>query len=223
VDVNWDGVRERLHRLRQAFVAGHAAGVFGAPGHQFEIHPPLSPAELTDAEGQFGVRFPEEYRNFLTTVSAGGAGPYYGLFPLGRDSVGRWGWRGDGAELIDVTTLATSFDPGDLRGVMAQLVATQPAVDDTDAYEEWLDRYEAALWGDHRTRGAVCLCHEGCAYRDWLVITGPHRGQIWDDERAGDVDLAPHTDGDGRVLTFATWYLAWLNEAERTVFKGSHS
>jgi len=92
-------------------------------------------------------------------------------------------------------------------------------VDDEDAYQDWLNRYENVLWDDQRTHGAVCLCHEGCAYRDWLIITGPRRGQMWDDERAGDVDLAASTANDGSTLTFGRWYLNWLNEAERTVFK----
>jgi hypothetical protein len=42
---------------------------------------------------------------------------------------------------------------------------------------------------------------------------------MWDDERAGDVDLAPGRANDGSTLTFGHWYLNWLNEAERTVFK----
>lgn len=111
------------------------------------------------------------------------------------------------------------FGPGDINGTFAQLQETQPSVDDEDAYQGWLNRYEDVLWDDRRTHEAVCLCHEGCAYRDWLIITGPLRGQMWDGERAGDVDLAPSTANDGSTLTFGHWYLNWLDEAERTVFK----
>jgi hypothetical protein len=178
VTVIWGGVRERLERLRDGYARGQAGGVFGADGHQFEILPPLRGADLAEAEAQFGVELPQDYRGFLTAVSAGGAGPYYGLFPLGRDAAGCWGWRGDGAELTDVTALGTNFDPGDLSATLAELEATRPPVDD-DAYLDWLHRYENVLWDDKRTHGAVCLSHEGCAYRDWLVTTGPYRGQMW--------------------------------------------
>jgi hypothetical protein len=219
VTVSWEGVRERLERLRDSYMRGQAGGVFGAGGHRFEILPPLSEADLAEAETQFGVRFPDDYGGFLTAVSAGGAGPYYGLFPLGRDAAGRWGWQGDGAGLTDITALGTNFGPSDISAALAQLNATQPAADDEDAYEDWLNRYEKVLWDGQRTQGAVCLCHEGCAYRDWLIITGPLRGQMWDDDRAGDVDLAPAIAGDGSALTFGRWYLDWLNEAEQTVFK----
>jgi hypothetical protein len=75
---------------------------------------------------------------------------------------------------------------------------------------------------DQRTHGAVCLCHEGCAYRDWLIITGPLRGQMWDDDRAGDIDLAPGIAADGSALTFGCWYLNWLDEAEEAICKTRH-
>lgn len=216
--MSWEGVRERLERLRESYVRGQVGDVFGVDGHRFEILLPLSETDLRAAEAQFGVQFPEDYRAFLTSVTAGGAGPYYGLFPLGRDDAGRWSWRGDGAELTEVTALGTDFDPGDISAALAQLKATRPSVDDEDAYQDWLNRYESVLWNDQRTHGAVCLCHEGCAYRDWLIITGPHRGQMWDDDRAGDIDLAPGTAADGSALTFGRWYFNWLNDAEKTVF-----
>jgi hypothetical protein len=222
VGLSWEPVRERLERLRDGYVCGQAGDVFGAEAHRFEILPPLSEVDLAAVEAQVGVRFPDEYRGFLTGVSAGGAGLYYGLFPLVRDAAGRWGWRGDGAELTDVTALGTNFDPGDISAALAELEATQPPVDDEDAYEDWLNRYDSELWDDQRTRGAVCLCHEGCAYRDWLIITGPLRGQMWDDDRAGDIDLAAATTADGSALTFGRWDTDWLKAAEETVFKANH-
>lgn len=198
VNATWDGVRDRLERLRLSYMRGQAREVFGAEGHRFEALPPLSDGDLARAENQFGVRLPEDYRDFLTRVSAGGAGPYYGLFPLSPDAAGRWSWRGDGAELTTLAALGTAFDPGDVSEALALLDETPPPMDDEEVYEDWLNHREDVLWDDKRTRGAVCLCHEGCAYRDWLVVTGPHQGQIWDDERAGDVDLAPKSASDGQ-------------------------
>ena len=62
--VSWVGVRQRLERLREGYAPGQAGGMFGANGHQFEILPRLSEADLAEAEAQFGVQFPEEYRGF---------------------------------------------------------------------------------------------------------------------------------------------------------------
>jgi hypothetical protein len=218
----WQGIRERLEWLRNAYVRGQLGPVFGANGHHFEALPPLADADLSEAEVQLGVRLPADYRGFLTDVSAGGAGPYYGLFPFARDAAGHWGWQGDGAQLTNLTALSTNFDPGDIGVTLAALQAGQPSSDDEHAYQDWLNRYDEVLWDDQRTHGAVCLCHQGCAYRDWLVITGPLRGQMWDDERAGDVDLAPRTADDGSALTFGRWYNNWLSAAERAVFKTRH-
>ena len=88
---------------------------------------------------------------------------------------------------------------------LARLQAIQPPVDAEDAYQGWLNRYEDVLWGDQRTHGAVCLCHEGCAYRDWFVVTGPLRGQMWDDERWRRRSRAQQAN-DGSTLTFGHWY-----------------
>ena len=214
----WAGVQRRIERLRRASRWRRSSKeVFGANGHRFELLPPLSEADVAQAESQFEVGLPQEYRSFLRIVSAGGAGPYYGLFPLIKDRTGRWGWRGDGAELTEGSALNVSFQPGDVTDSLTQLEGQRPSFEDDPAYEAWLDEYEEVLWRPDRTRGAVCLCHEGCAYRDWLVVSGPHRGQIWDDERAGDIDLAPSLSTDNTILTFSSWYLSWLTRAELTL------
>lgn len=85
----WSGVRERVLALREA---PNAAQVFGARGHRFELLPPLSEVEVAEAEQEFGVGLPADYRSFLLEVGAGGAGPHYGLYPLQRDERG-WAWN----------------------------------------------------------------------------------------------------------------------------------
>lgn len=40
---------------------------------------------------------------------------------------------------------------------------------------------------------------------------------MWDDNRAGDVGLAPAIGENGGALTFGGWYVNWLNEAEQAV------
>ncbi|MFD8997881.1 SMI1/KNR4 family protein [Streptomyces abikoensis] len=56
--------------------------------HRFELLPPLTQAELEEAECQTGVRLPEEYRTFLLEAGAGGAGPDYGSSPLRPGTTG---------------------------------------------------------------------------------------------------------------------------------------
>ena len=209
--VDWSGVRLRVTALAGDARAGE---LFGAGGHHFRLGAPLSGRELAEAEAQFGVRLPEQYRDFMRQVGAGGAGPFYGIFSLTKAN-GSWTWEGDGAELTDVARLAEPFsrtgaDPQALDALLADRPTGEVLTDDEyrDAYEAWDKRRENLLWNPDRTAGAICLCHEGCAYRYWLVVSGPERGTIWSDQRAADVDLEPTGS------TFGRWYLDWLATQE---------
>lgn len=184
---------------------------------------PLTQDELAELEAQMGVRLPQEYRVFLLHVGAGGAGPAHGLFPVRRVQ-GRWRWEGDGADLADLSGLAEPFprqgpDPELLTDVLAQRPGEEDfdAVEDfDDAIEAWDERWESVMFAPERTAGAIVICHLGCAQREWLIISGSHRGTIWSDCRVDDVDLAPLLDDEGLPMTFARWYTTWLEAAERT-------
>lgn len=69
---------ELTSRLREILAALAASDLqlrrFGAAQHRYEL---LPPADL-DAE------LPEDYLDYVTRVSAGGVGPYYGLIPVER-------------------------------------------------------------------------------------------------------------------------------------------
>ncbi|WP_370462996.1 SMI1/KNR4 family protein [Nocardiopsis sp. FR26] len=212
----WTGVREQVLALAREPGAGE---VFGAGAHGFGLLDPLTPGELAELEGQLGVRLPAGYREFLLRVGAGGAGPAYGLFPVVRGADGRWRWLGDGADLVASARLAEPFPvAGPDSESLAALRAREPEEEDFDgAYESWDARMEELLWAEDRTVGALCLCHLGCALRQWLVVSGPETGRMWDDVRVENEDLRPLTGEDGAPLTFADWYLGWLREATRAV------
>ncbi|MFJ9724635.1 SMI1/KNR4 family protein [Streptomyces sp. NPDC101209] len=216
----WAGVRERV----VAAGAGPEGGkVFGALGHRWVLEGPLARGELAELEAQIGVRLPEEYRAFLLHVGAGGAGPAYGLFPVRRVQ-GRWRWEGDGADLADLSRLAEPFpDQGPDPKLLDELLDQRPEEEDfdgtedfDDAIEAWDERWESVMFAPERTVGAIVICHLGCALREWLIVSGSHRGTIWSDGRADDVDLVPLLDDDGKPVTFARWYSDWLEKAERT-------
>ncbi|MFG3291899.1 SMI1/KNR4 family protein [Streptomyces sp. NPDC048179] len=224
-DQQWVGVRQRV-----GAVAARPAGgeVFGALGHGWVVEDPLTRGELAELEGQLGVRLPEEYRAFLLHVGAGGAGPAYGLFPVRRVQ-GRWRWEGDGAEMVDLSRLAEPFpDQGPDPKVLQELLAQCPEEEDfddiedfDDAMEAWDERWEAAMFAPERTAGAIVISHLGCAQREWLIVSGSHRGTIWSDCRVDDVDLAPLLGEDGTPVTFARWYTDWLQKAEHTALSAS--
>lgn len=82
-----------------------------------------------------------------------------------------------------------------------------------DAIEAWDERWGALMFAPERTAGAIVISHLGCAQREWLIISGTHRGTIWSDCRADDADLAPLL-ADGKPVTFTHWYTGWLEKAE---------
>ncbi|MFB7476077.1 SMI1/KNR4 family protein [Kitasatospora sp. NPDC056184] len=221
-DQLWAGVRERVQALAGTSAAEAGRRPFGAIGHRFRLQPVLSPAELAGLEAQIGVRLPWEYRTFLLAVGAGGAGPAYGVFPVQHES-GRWRWTGDGADLADFSRLAEPFPVhGPAPAVVEKLLEECPREQDFDeiedfdtAYEGWDRQWGAVMWNPERTVGALAICHLGCAARQWLVISGPQRGRIWSDDRVDEVDLAPLQNQDGQPVTFARWYLDWLEHAEQ--------
>ncbi|MEU3465489.1 SMI1/KNR4 family protein [Streptomyces sp. NPDC006733] len=214
----WVDLRQRVEAAG-AVPAGRA--VFGALGHEWLVEDPLTAQEVEELEAQIGVRLPEEYRAFLVHVGAGGAGPAYGLFPVRRVH-GRWYWDGDGAEPADLSRLAEPFpDRGPDPELLDDLLSQRPEEEDLDdledyddAMEAWDARWEAVMFAPERTVGAIAISHLGCAQREWLVISGRHRGTIWSDRRADDIDLLPLLEHDTPV-TFARWYTAWLSDAER--------
>ncbi|KUL49665.1 cell wall assembly protein [Streptomyces sp. NRRL F-4489] len=219
-DQQWAGVRERVEALAAA-PAGNE--VFGASGHQWTLEQPLSATELADLEAQLHVRLPAEFRTFLLHVGAGGAGPAYGVFPVRRVH-DRWRWEGDGADPAVLSRLAEPFpERGPDPRLLEELEAQHPEEEDyadaedfDDAVEAWDERWTALMFHPDRTAGALVISHRGCALRDWLVISGAHRGTIWTDDRADGVDLAPLRNEDGTPVTFARWYTNWLRNAERT-------
>jgi hypothetical protein len=205
-EIDWSDVPGRV-----AALAARGAQVFGALGHGWELEPPLSAAELTELEAQLGVELPAEYRSFLLQVSRGGAGPFYGLFPVRRVD-GRWGWEADCAGLVEPAALATPF-PHTEEFDPAEGLPEQPETDDEEE-EAWWEQHDRVVFDPANHAGMLHLAHRGCALREGLVISGPSRGQMWADETADDEGFSPLLDDVGERIGFARWYRKWLDTAD---------
>jgi hypothetical protein len=80
-----------------AFLQGLQPRVFGADDHGFRLNPPLPEADVIAFENVHNVSLPHDSRQFLTDVGNGGAGPFYGVFPLGKmdENFGLGTWQED--------------------------------------------------------------------------------------------------------------------------------
>ncbi len=200
--------------LARARVADSGFGVFGAAAHRYELSPTLSEARLRAFEAEHGVRLPADYRAYLASVGNGGAGPYYGVFPLGL-------FDGAGSGLTPWTpgdgfagTLSTAFPHTEHWNLPDSAFAVPERFIDEAAEDAWYRQQEEVYWAPELVDGAFPICHEGCAYRNLLVVApGPEYGNIWIDGRASDGGIAPVLGADGQRLSFGEWYEDWLEAA----------
>ncbi|GAA4922674.1 hypothetical protein LX16_5030 [Stackebrandtia albiflava] len=213
--MTWNGVRRRVDALAGD---GRSEAVFGARRHRFRLAPPLSDAQVSEIEAACGVVLPEDYREFLVRVGAGGAGPWYGIAtPTSRD--GGWDWVDDAAETDSATLSRPFLDAPARTAVVAEYDAREPTRDGFDDDETYRNAFRA--WDDEWDTvesqlfaGSICLCHYGCGVFLRLVVTGAERGTMWSHD-GGPADLTP-LGVDGRRVSFSQWYLDWLEESERT-------
>ena len=185
---------------------------FGAASHGYKLNPPLPVSVIGAFEVRHGVSLPEDYRYFLTEIGDGGAGPYYGFLPFGKDDDDReW----EGGELVGDPgkpfSHTTSWNlPDPFWDGEPDWTPDTPVEEQDRLMEAWDRELEQHYWNPAVMEGAIPICHKGCALRQWLVIHGERRGTVWDDHRADHAGLSPVLGESGEPLTFADWYMGWL-------------
>lgn len=197
----------------------HKLELFGASAHRYQLNPPVRKDRLRRFEARWGFTCPPDYRAFLLELGDGGAGPGYGVLPLGKVDGGN--------ELIDWRRW--KLDPSapfphrrkwNDDALLERGAPDPDDFDDPDEYEdaldEWYDSdeaeqnqraYERGLGLHH---GALPICHHGCALRDWLIVSGPEAGHVWHDASADQGGVMPLRVGRRRRASFAHWYLEWI-------------
>ena len=205
-DLDPNLVRISLKRLSDS-----GKHLFGADRHQFATNPTLSSGEVSAFEQRHKVALPAEYRHFISHIGNGGAGPYYGVFPLGQMDYNfeMKPWH-EGDDFVGVLSA-----PFPLRGDWNDL-SRKPSekLNDANFEEEYyrqLDEFQRFYWGS--LNGAFPICHMGCALRIWLVVSDEEAGQLWLDRRADYKGLSPLTLKNNSRATFSSWYQEWLDDA----------
>lgn len=188
---------------------------FGSKGHDYRLNPVLTEQAVADLEARHRFSLPPEYRAFVTTIGNGGAGPYYGVFPLGLQSspreLGPWDEQlGDLSKPFPHTSAwnlppefwAEQPDPPD----------GTPAEEEDRLNEEWDAKLAKSYWRTDVVNGAIPVTDMGCALGNILIVAGQEAGTIWEDLRADYRGIVPVTDEAGRHLSFGEWYKKWLSE-----------
>jgi hypothetical protein len=189
--------------------------VFGAATHHYRLNPPFSISVIKDFERRHGIALPEDYRCFVSEIGNGGAGPYYGVLPFGKDDDDR-GWEGGG--LVGDPGIPFSHTAAwNLPKAFWEREPDWPDDAPIEAcdrlMEAWDRELEAHYWNPAVMNGAIPICHKGCALLQWLVIHGEQRGFVWDDRRADHAGIAPVLDAAREPMTFADWYMGWIEDS----------
>ncbi|MBR7836786.1 SMI1/KNR4 family protein [Actinospica durhamensis] len=217
---DWSGVRDRV----VAVALAEARARRWPPSQVPVLSPVLSADEIAEAEAQFGVALPEEYRSFLSQVGAGGQGPKILLTTL-RKIEGKWGWFSEDDERHPFTPdtsgpFIESRDWVDAQVAALRAAGREPTVRDDET--DYLDDYQSAfgevdgeeLWYRQRSRGAVYISDNGCGMTGWLIVVGPHRGEVRDRDCDLNPPFEPYFDARGDRHTFRSWYVEWLERRE---------
>jgi HEAT repeat protein len=169
-----------LAKLKEARNRGLSC--FGSNKHHFQLNPPIDEAEIEAFEARHCVELPEDYSAFLRLAGNGGAGPYYGIYPLQN-----WDdFSGGVAEGADVDFL---LRPCPLTRNLVREEGWEKQFGESSPY-----------------CGTISIGTQGCSYIMQLIVTGPCRGAVV----YGDMDGGPPKVM--REPDFLSWYERWLDE-----------
>lgn len=174
--------------------------VFGSSSHEYKINKPAKISEIEKFENKCNIELPYCYRTFLLEVGNGGnsfmkagAGPYYGIFPLGvniDDLV-------ENAEkyLANKCILHPDLNKEEWKELNKNIDA------DEDISDEDFEKERSKIFG-----GILPITSQGCTYINGIVLNGPFKGRILNLDFDSQRPLFTHEDN------FLDWYERWLDE-----------
>lgn len=196
-------IRRKLGLLR---AADPGLRLFGAGRHRHRCRPVADTDTVEQVEGLAGVRLPEDYREFVTSVADGAPGPYQGVMSL-DEALGELA-RSCGTGVLGADSpLTGDVDFQELLGGGDDPAAHLERLDADPVYAAGVSRLRTEYLDSPWTRGRLPLAGYGRGDRLFLVLRGPRRGTVWVDSVPGGTGLyCLETD-------FLTWYSRWLDDA----------
>ena len=196
-----DEVSQKVEKLR---AMDREFRLFGADHHRYRFNPPLAEIDLLGFEERNRISLPKDYRNFVLNVGNGGAGPYYGIYPLLPDNVHHGMSEDYGIDVSVPFPHSKDWDEG------------QQGAYDSDAGQSPDDDLVAEYFDNRHIAGALCICDYGCGNFFLLVANGSEKGNMWVDGRLNYSGIFRGGFEDGereRAITFSRWYLNWLDRS----------
>lgn len=188
-----------LARLRPAL------GDDGAP---LAVDQRLDDDQLAALEARLGVALPASYRALARHVGTCGAGPDYGLagveapMPSEMPQVTATVTGADGEVLAEAGSGPRPALPGAPSAARSFPLDAPWAPYDADGEAVPLPLPDGA----HLYDGSLYLADIGCGYFYFLVVSGPHAGEVWCDQSAAD------GGGIGPLAPLLDWYERWVDD-----------
>jgi hypothetical protein len=225
-----------MNQLEARRAADPTLEAFGAEKHHYRLVEPLPIDAVDTIESRLGVQLPSEYREFLSRVGNGGAGPGYGLERLavidgeaqipkaakrGPMRVIRSGPSGTFSRPVHLDEHGRELDDfnldywdaarqllADREGPRRKFPCTEPMLELGDDVDE--------------RGGSLLLADYGCAIEARLVLEGRYRGHVWMlDGSSGALvpfgmmlGLGSPSNPDevsDEAFDFLGWYKHWLD------------
>jgi SMI1 / KNR4 family (SUKH-1) len=195
--------KEQTERIRAKLKAAKQKDqqlkVHGADYHKYIIHPPLEESALSGFEKEYNISLPASFRAFLLHIGNGGvsqagsaAGPFYGIYPLGKcvnDLI-----SDPGKYLSGPVKIYPGISDDDWNNLIKE--AERDDISDAD--------YEVAQGNIYA--GILPIGCQGCAYIHGLVLNGEHTGKVV------NIDIDRQKPRFTFEDTFLDWYERWLDE-----------
>ncbi|WP_299607255.1 SMI1/KNR4 family protein [uncultured Aquimarina sp.] len=187
-------------KLLEAAKVDKGLKAFGASSHKYNIHNPVSIEEVNTFERKYSINLPDCYKSFVLQIGNGGksyansgAGPFYGIYPLG-DGVDELVYKNTEKYIKNESILHPKMTNDYWSKVIEKIEIDN--ISDSE-YEQELGK----IFG-----GILPIGSQGCSYLHGIILNGTHKGKVVNI----DQDLQkPHFTFEDNFLD---WYERWLDE-----------
>ncbi len=143
---------------------------------------PLKEERVAKFEEKNGIKLPEDYRRFITTVAGSGSQPFYGLYSI--------------------------FDQQDADDTNLSQKFYYTIENPLDIYKLSDEEYNK-LNDEMTDSGFIFLCHEGCAMYSILIVNSDDKdtyGTVWYFDLANDAGIFPLLNPvNKKTMNFLDW------------------
>lgn len=172
--------------------------VFGAGSHKYRVGEIVNHEDIVKFENDYAVSLPESYKTFLLHIGNGGvsygascAGPFYGIYPLGKNT----------NELFDETLYLNANCILYPKMSDEYWESLTQAIDGEDISDDDYERELGKIFS-----GILPLGSQGCSYIHGLVLNGAYKGKVV------NIDIDMQKPKFTFEATFLDWYERWLDE-----------